>query len=112
MCRACLTARGCKSSSQRDGREVIAKRKGEINTRREAEVMERVKSKTLRLTDAAKILELVTAPKARPHREPAVHGTSKPAPNHPWREGHEERRKQLLLEQRSAHIGTSASVSP
>jgi hypothetical protein len=25
-----LTARRCKSSSQRDGREVIAKRKGEI----------------------------------------------------------------------------------
>src|SRR5258707_15444245 len=30
VCRACLTARRCKSSSQRDGREVIAKRKGEI----------------------------------------------------------------------------------
>jgi hypothetical protein len=33
----------------------------------------------------------VTAPKARPHREPAKHGRSKPAPNHPWREGHGER---------------------
>jgi hypothetical protein len=30
VCRACSTARRCKSSSQRDGREVIAKRKGEI----------------------------------------------------------------------------------
>jgi hypothetical protein len=30
VCRAGLTARRCKSSSQRDGREVIAKRKGEI----------------------------------------------------------------------------------
>ena len=30
VCRACPTARRCKSSSQRDGREVIAKRKGEI----------------------------------------------------------------------------------
>src|SRR5882762_4784818 len=30
VCRACLTTRRCKSSSQRDGREVIAKRKGEI----------------------------------------------------------------------------------
>jgi len=41
---------------------------------------------------------VVTAPKARPHREPAEHRRSKPAPNHPWREGHEERRKQLLLD--------------
>jgi hypothetical protein len=55
---------------------------------------------------------VVTAPKARPHREAGKHGRSKPAPNHPWREGHEERRKQLLLEQRSALIGTSASASP
>jgi hypothetical protein len=55
---------------------------------------------------------VVTAPKARLHREPAPHGRSKPAPNHPWREGHEERRKQLMLEQRSALIGTSAYASP
>src|SRR6267154_2978101 len=52
---------------------------------------------------------VVTAPKARPHREPAEHRRSKPALNHPWREGHEERRKQLLLDrtQMSALIGAS-----
>ena len=57
---------------------------------------------------------VVTAPKARPHREPAKHGRTKPAPNHPWREGHAERRKQLLLDrtQMSALIGASASPSP
>src|ERR1700741_109187 len=55
---------------------------------------------------------VVTAPKARLPREPPGHERSNPAPNHPWREGHEERRKQLLLEQRSALIGTSASASP
>jgi hypothetical protein len=57
---------------------------------------------------------VVTAPKARPHREPAQHRRSKPAPNHPWREGHEERRKQLLLDrtQLSALIRASASASP
>src|SRR6266403_1793255 len=57
---------------------------------------------------------VVTAPKARPHREPAKHGRTKPAPNHPWREGHAERRKQLLLDrtQMSALIGASASASP
>src|SRR6266487_3203602 len=56
---------------------------------------------------------VVTAPKARPHREPAQR-RSKPAPNHPWREGHEERRKQLLLDrtQTSALIRASASASP
>src|SRR5229473_3448086 len=57
---------------------------------------------------------VVTAPKAKPHREPAKHGRTKPAPNHPWREGHAERRKQLLLDrtQMSALIGASASASP
>src|SRR5713101_3303880 len=57
---------------------------------------------------------VVTAPKARPHREPAKHGRTKPAPNHPWREGHAERRKQLLLDRTlmSALIGASASASP
>src|SRR5258708_39555837 len=57
---------------------------------------------------------VVTAPKARPHREPAKHGRTKPAPHHPWREGHAERRKQLLLDrtQMSALIGASASASP
>src|SRR5260370_357401 len=30
---------------------------------------------------------VVTAPKARPHREPAKPVRTKPAPNHPWREG-------------------------
>jgi hypothetical protein len=57
---------------------------------------------------------VVTAPKARPHREAGKHGRSKPAPNHPWREGHVERRKQLLLDrmQMSALIGASASASP
>src|SRR6266481_2720156 len=57
---------------------------------------------------------VVTAPKARPHREPAKHGRTKPALNHPWREGHAERRKQLLLDrtQVSALIGASASASP
>jgi hypothetical protein len=57
---------------------------------------------------------VVTAPKARPRREPAQHGRSKPTPNHPWREGYEERRKQLLLDrtQMSALIGSSASASP
>jgi hypothetical protein len=56
----------------------------------------------------------VTAPKARPHREPAQHRRSKPAPNHPGREGHEGRRKQLLLDrtQMSALIRASASASP
>jgi len=49
---------------------------------------------------------VVTAAKARPHREPAL--------NRPWREGHEERRKQLLLDrtQMSARVGGSASASP
>ena len=53
----------------------------------------------------------VTAPKARPRREPAQHKRSKPAPNHPWREGHGERRKQLLLDrtQMAAVIGASAT---
>jgi hypothetical protein len=57
---------------------------------------------------------VVTAPKARPHREPAQHRKSKPALNHPWREGHEERRKQLLLDrtQMAALVGASASASP
>ena len=49
-----------------------------------------------------------------PRREPAQPRRSKPALNHPWREGHEERRKQLLLDrtQRSALVGASASASP
>jgi len=34
VCRACLSAGRCKSSSQRDGREVIAKRKGAASGRR------------------------------------------------------------------------------
>src|SRR6202049_5122400 len=57
---------------------------------------------------------VVTAPKARPHREPAQPGRRKPALNHPWREGHEKRRKQLLLDgtQMSALVGASASASP
>ncbi len=57
---------------------------------------------------------VVRAPKARPHREPAQQRRSKPAPNHPWREGHEERRKQLLLDrtQMSALIRASASAWP
>ena len=57
---------------------------------------------------------VVTAPKARPHRQPAEHRRSKPALNHPWREGHEERRKQLLLDrtQMAALVGASASASP
>jgi len=33
---------------------------------------------------------VITAVKAKPHREPAQHRRSKPAPNHPWREGHDE----------------------
>ncbi len=57
---------------------------------------------------------VVTAAKARPQREPAQPRSSKPALNHPWREGHEERRKQLLLDrtQMSALVGASASASP
>jgi transposase len=49
-----------------------------------------------------------------PRREPAQPRRSKPALNHPWREGHEERRKQLLLDrtQMSALVGASASASP
>jgi hypothetical protein len=56
---------------------------------------------------------VVTAPKARAHHEPAKHGRSKPAPNHPWREGHEQRRKQLLLDrtQMSALLGAAAAAS-
>jgi hypothetical protein len=96
---------------------------------RRAEVLGRVKNKTLRLTDAAKILVLsyrqtkrredlvsrpsvVTAAKTKPHHEPVSHRRSKPAPNHPWREGHEERRKQLLQIERTALVGASASTSP
>src|SRR5215472_3066474 len=40
VCRACLSAGRCKSSSQRDGREVIAKRKGvrrEVKSERSVE---------------------------------------------------------------------------
>ena len=53
-------------------------------------------------------------PKARPRRERAQHGRSKPAPNHLWREGHGERRKQRLLDrtQMAALIGATASSSP
>ena len=50
---------------------------------------------------------VVPAPKASAHHEPAKHRRSKPAPNHPRREGHKERRKQLLLDrtQMSARLG-------
>jgi len=57
---------------------------------------------------------VVTAPKVRSPRKPGRSGRSKPTPNHPWREGYEERRKQLLLDrkQMSALLGASASPSP
>jgi len=52
-------------------------------------------------------------PKARPHREPATR-KNQPAPNHPWRERHAERRKQAVAGSNamSALIGASASASP
>jgi transposase len=51
---------------------------------------------------------------AGPRGEPAKPGRSKPAWNHPWREGHKERRKQQLLDgtQLSALMGASASAAP
>jgi transposase len=57
---------------------------------------------------------VVRTASARPRREPAKPARSKPAWNHPWREGHEERRKQQLLDGRqlSARIGASASAAP
>ena len=57
---------------------------------------------------------VVRAVPAAPQREPAKPGRSKPAWNHPWREGHEERRKQQLLDGRqlAALIGASASAAP
>src|SRR5260370_17696839 len=57
---------------------------------------------------------MIPSAKARPHREPAQHRRSKPAANHPGREGHKERRKQLLLErtQMSVLVAASASASP
>src|SRR5438046_3196990 len=58
--------------------------------------------------------EYLPEPKRSLHRATATNGRSKPAQSHPWREGHAERRKQLLLDrtQMSALIGASASASP
>jgi hypothetical protein len=74
----------------------------------------RYRSERIEYEDLVLRPSVVTAPKARPHREPAQQRRSKPALNHPWREGHEERRKQLLLDRTkmSALVGASASASP
>src|SRR5712672_1477052 len=74
----------------------------------------RYRNKRMEYEDLVLRPSVVTVAKARPHREPAQPRRSKPALNHPWREGHEERRKQLLLErtQMSALVGASASASP
>ena len=71
----------------------------------------RYRGKRMEYEDLVLRPSVVTAAKARPHREPAQPRRSKPALNHPWREGHEERRKQLLLDrtQMSALVGASAS---
>jgi hypothetical protein len=74
----------------------------------------RYRNKRIEYEDLVLRPSVATAAKARPHREPAQPRRSKPALNHPWREGHEERRKQLLLDrtQMSALVGASASASP
>jgi len=66
----------------------------------------RYRNKRIEYEDLVLRPSVVTAAKARPHREPAL--------NHPWREGHEERRKLQLLDrtQMSALAGASASASP
>ena len=43
---------------------------------------------------------VVAAAPAGPRREPAKHGGSKPAPDHPWREGYEQRMKLQKLDGR------------
>ena len=53
----------------------------------------RYRDERIEYEDLVERPRVVAAPQARPSREPAKHGRSKPAPNHPWREGHEERRK-------------------
>jgi hypothetical protein len=47
-------------------------------------------------------------------RKPAKHGGSKPVPNHPWREGYEQRMKQQLLDGRPVPrlVGVSTCASP
>jgi transposase len=74
----------------------------------------RYKNEGIQYEDLALRPSVVTAPKVRPQREPTQQRRSKPALNHPWREGHAERRKQLLLDraQLSALVGASASASP
>ena len=57
----------------------------------------RYRNKRIEYEDLLLRPSVVTAAKARPQREPAQPRRSKPALNHPWREGHEERRKQLIL---------------
>jgi hypothetical protein len=74
----------------------------------------RYRNERIEYEDLVERPRVVATPPVRPSRDPAKHGRSKPAPNHPWREGHEERRKQLLLDrtQMAALIGASASASP
>jgi hypothetical protein len=47
-------------------------------------------------------------------REPAKHVRSKPAQEHPWRQGYEQRMKlqRLNRSQESALVGVSASAAP
>jgi transposase len=74
----------------------------------------RYRNEGIQYEDLALRPSVVTAPKARPQREPTQQRRSKPALNHPWREGHAERSKQLMLDrtQLSALVGASASASP
>jgi transposase len=74
----------------------------------------RYRNEGIEYEDVVERPRVVAAPQAKAGREAAQHGRSKPAPNHPWREGHKERRKQRLLDRTpmSALIGASASASP
>jgi transposase len=74
----------------------------------------RYRGKRMEYEDLAVRPRVEPAAPREPRREPAQPRRSKPALNHPWREGHEERRKQLLLDrtQMSALVGASASASP
>ena len=64
--------------------------------------------------------DLVVRPQAvqvtprEPSREPAKHARSKPAQEHPWRQGYEQRMKlqRLNRSQESALVGVSASATP
>jgi transposase len=57
---------------------------------------------------------VVPAAPREPRREPAKQVRSKPAPDHPWRQGHEQKMKLQRLNgsQVSQLVGVSASASP